>query len=420
MLMIDLFKQSKVFYFFIVLFSFFILAKSIFGIILPSAGIVILALVPLLFLDIKLSLCFIFYLLPFSWFFPGYIILFLYIIIVYKCKEHNKSVQFIGALLIIILELLHLLTYNNQVDWIHSFSPLSFIALFFYLLFYQDETINYSSCIRYYCIGSIIAILLSYLSLIQIGGLEVFLSGVFRSGTDDAMSKDFPVLNANSAAFLSIVPFSCLLYAKNKLELPFPIYIILLITFIVLGALSFSRTFMILTAISIILYICFAKVKNKKIIVLCGIVGVFATILAFPVFVDSIVNIFSERFNGANIETAGGRTDIFASYNKWLLENYDALIWGVGINYYYEIVNVGHSTHCGLQQIIVCTGFIGLFILCVSFYKFFKINRTNNTQFQAIIPFIICLAFDQSIQFYMPQFLMFPFIVSAYLYKINS
>lgn len=413
-------KQGKIFYFFITAFTLYVFAKSILGIALPSAGILVFALVPILMLDDKQSLYYIFYLLPFSWYIPGYIVLFLYVLIVYKCKEHNRFSQFLGALLLILLELFHLFTYERQVDWVHSVSPLAFIALFYYLLFYQDRRLSYSSCIRFYCIGSIFAILLSYLTLVQFGGLEAFMSGVFRGGLDESFSDDYPALNANSAAFLSIVSLSCLLFAKDRLELPFLTYIILVVTFIVLGALSFSRTFILLTGLSFVLYICFAKVKNKKLIIICGFLGVVATIWFFPMLVDSIMSVFSDRFTGANIETAGGRVGIFSSYNKWLLENSDALIWGAGINYYADIVNVGHSTHCGLQQIIVCTGVIGLIILGVSFFKFFRINRTHSTQIQAFIPFIICFAFNQSIQFYMPQFLMFPFIASAFLYKINS
>lgn len=412
--------NSKVFYFFIIAFTFYVYAKSVIFTGLPSIGIAFLAVLPLLMLGSKQSMYYIFYLLPFSWYFPGYIVLFLFLIIVLKNKRYNVLLQFIFALLFILQEFFHLMSYSFQIDWVHSISPMAFLSLFFYLLFYQNNNLNYSKCVKYYCIGSCLAVLLAYLTIIKLGGYDLFISGAFRSGAVEGMIFETPILNANSAAFFSLVSFSCLLFAKDKLGLPLVLYVTLLIASIVLGFMSFSRAYMLMIGFSLFLYLFIVSVRNKFIIVFVGILAFLAISFVSHSFIDSIVDVFSDRLSGANIETAGGRTIIFMSYNKWLMENTDALIWGAGINYYNEIVKIGHSTHCGLQQIVVCTGIIGLSILVIAAAKFFRMNKTSATTIQATIPFLICLAFNQSIQFFMPQFLMFPFVAAAYMYKINS
>ena len=150
-------------------------------------------------------------------------------------------------------------------------------------------------------------------------------------------------------------------------------------------------------------------------------VGVIIIVLIAALFwgnyVDSVYDVFFTRFSSENLETAGQRTDIFKAYNTWLFEH-DKIVSGIGILYYIDITNIGHACHSGLQQIYIAYGILGLiiFLLAGGVYKYLFINRIT---FSYFIPFVICLIFDQSIQFLSNPVLLFPFVMLAYTLRFE-
>jgi len=412
--------SSKTLIAFIIAFLLYVFASSVFITELPYSVIIVFSILPFLVLDCRKSISFTFFLLPFSWYFPGYIILLVFILLIFKSKGDNRSIQFSFTIILVILEILHLLLSSFPVEWSHALSPLVFIALFFYLIFFPKGGVEESQCIKLYCISACFAVLLSYLMIIHSGGFDLFILGTFRSGMTLNMERDSVILNSNSAAFLSLTSFVCLLYSKDKLGLSNLYYIIFLLFSFTLGILSFSRTFLLLVSFALFAYFIIERKKKKYKTVLACLLFVIIAGFCIPSVFDAILNVFSARLTSYDINNAGGRTEIFMQYNRWLLDNPEALIWGTGINYYQEITDVGHATHCGLQQILVCTGIIGLILFFIAAKRYYSLYRTNTSSLQAMIPFFICVAFDQSIQFLMPQFLMFPFVVTAYLFRIIS
>lgn len=406
-------------YIFTMAFILYLFASSVF-MVLPYVGIVAFSVLPLFVMDLRKSIYYTFFLLPFSWYYPGYVILLVFFMLLFKCRGTFKQNQFIFSTVLTILELIHLMLCPFPVEWTHAISPIAFIALFFFLLFFQNDSVEDNQCIKFYCIGSCFAVLLSYLMIIQVGGFDLFISGAFRSGGAEDMGQDSIILNSNSAAYLSLTSFVCLLFSKDRYDLPFVIYIGLVLFSFVLGVCSFSRTFLFLVFFTLIAYIFAANVKNKLKLVFVGVLCAIAAISCFPTLISSIFDVFSTRLSSYDIGDAGGRTEIFAMYNQWLINNPAALFWGAGINYYNEVTNLGHATHCGLQQILVCTGIIGLFLYSIVAVRFYKMYKNGSTSLIALLPFFICFVFDQSIQFLLPQFLMFPFIAVAYMFRINS
>lgn len=338
------------------------------------------------------------------------------LIILYIKAPQINNWQWGPLIVIAVLELLNWGDVSNSTSIKEYVLLCSFVGIFFFFLNDNLENISRKKVISYYLLSTSFVLFLVVFRALSIIGIEGLLSASFRgtnmmemAGLESDMQTHF-ALNANSQAYFSIVNISILVLGKDRLGMnTVPFYLVLLISFIA-GIVSFSRTWILLMFFLSIVSVLLSKGK-KRIALIFTILVLFAGFMASG-FSDSVIDSISGRFKEDSIETGGGRTDIFAYYNKmWINDPMKILVGTGSIDYAYKS-NYDHSIHNGLQQIYYCYGIVGFLIFILAFMQYFKRSRVLRKSLFSLLPFIICFLFDQSIQFINPHFLMFPFIAS--------
>lgn len=408
--------------FFMLVLTTVLILKEIMGISVPVYAIVGFATLPLLILPANESIKYTYFLLPIGWYYPGFTILLALLILLLRNRHYTGKTFIYYSTLIIVLETAHCLMYDFAITISQPTSTCSFLAMFFYLLFAKNK-ISYADCIIAFSLGTLVSLVTSYGYIISNSGIDALITGALRGGFVDTVivDTDHPVLNANSAAYIALASFVSLLFSKKELNLPNTLYFLLVILLFFLGLLSFSRTYILISGLSLIIFILFSNTKNKFSILGVSAVAFLLLLFLVPSFYEAIENSFLVRFSESNLSTANGRTEIFTAYNEWWFSHPYAMILGTGITYYnYVVPSIGHSIHCGFQQLYVCCGIYGVFIFLIAALRFKKIFVPQNMEFSYYIPFLLILAFNQSIQMLYPQFLIFPFLVTSCVLRVKN
>lgn len=412
-------KNAFIKYFFAVLIFILIGARDIVDLSIPNNLIVGVATVPLILLPYHHAISFLFFILPFTCGIPGYTVLLSYILIFVKAKQYNIW-QFLPLLIIGGLEFIHISFSNVDVDLVTSISFLSFIALFFFLLFDPDESVDRKACIRMFIYGSIAVFLIVYVGILMNNSFEDLLYGTLRSakgmgieGADEEEIKGNLALNANSLAYYSITAFSLLLLGRKWLNYSRPVYISLVGLSVLAGIFTYSRTWIILVVLVLSIFLVTTRRKFMSLSMVA--IVLLAVLLIYSPTIDAVSEVFKVRFD--DVETAGGRTEIFAAYNEFWTSKPSYILVGAGAMCYKNIFDYGYSMHSGLQQIYVSYGIAGIILFIFVIRQFFKKYINKSLPLLFYLPFFACFLFDQSIQFWDPYYLIFPFLVTAYVFR---
>lgn len=362
----------------------------------------------------------IFFMMPFASGIPGYTILFSLVVLIIKSKRINAW-QIIPPVIIALLEFISVAFYDFDIRIQSVISYIGFIVLFFYILFDKEPQTDKQSCVRFFCYGVVISLIIVYVPIITQHGLLPLIAGEARAGAamgfankEDAAGH--LVMNANTIAYFSITLLSLLLLGRKRINITSnSFYYFSIFIAAAAGILSFSRTWLMLTALVIVLY-----VLNSKHRVIATILVVMSTSLILTtqnMIVESISGVFQTRMEDETMETGGGRFDIFADYNDAWLEDVSFVIKGTGATHYGDVISHNYSMHNGLQQIWVCHGIIGFFVFATAFVHYLKTCRSRKKlPFIYYLPFIACFVFDQSIQFLVPYTLMLPLLPTLYVW----
>ena len=89
---------------------------------------------------------------------------------------------------------------------------------------------------------------------------------------------------------------------------------------------------------------------------------------------------FINRFNNGEFKSAGGRTELFESYNEYFLDNPQYWLTGTGVAYYKDICKQSNSMHNGTQQIYINTGKYETSELGKKLLQDVKIEDVKNTK----------------------------------------
>lgn len=367
---------------------------------------------------------FFFYYIPFCFSIHGMVMLPIMVALLFKSRRINFN-QIIFTILILLFELVHLLSYEFEVDYIKYLVYAAFIFLYFFMLYddnYDDYSVLHS--IKYYVIGCSVILVTIVVHSIMVYGVDGVLLGAMRIGGDDtAFDLEGPIdvtrMNANNVAYFSITAISLILFSPKCVYSSFERFFFLFLLFFV-GVLSTSRTWLILMGVIFILFFLFSGVK-RKISGLILVITLFFVVLQYTEYTENFVDRFSSRMEDQeNVESLGGRVDLFKAYNDYMNSHPERKMYGTGVLYYSNICKIWNGMHSGVQQIYVCYGIIGIMIFLTSFFLFYrKYLRGKKVFFFNIIPFIICLIFDQTIQFLSPHALMFPFVATLLPFKLS-
>lgn len=348
----------------------------------------------------------------------------------FKSKRINSR-QVVFPLILIFLELfLEVAVSQCKLNDLFQYS--FYILIFCFLIFDENEGYDYGEVIKYFVISSAFVSLIIVLYSVQTYGIISILSGAIRIGdvnSDLAMrvgmsadidetSTHFSV-NPNTLAYFSISAISLLLVGKDKLKINKILYILSFASLLIAGALTVSRTWILCLVLLLALYFQ-KKIRENFAFLLLALTIILVFLFVFK---DSIIaELFSSRMDNGNVATGGGRTEIFSKYMNFLLNNPIHLLFGCSVIHYRDVAHIVNSVHCGLQQILVCYGCLGMVIFLVMAYQFKKrfYSYRGRKPFLYLLPFLIILLFDQSIQFLNPHYLMLPFIFACYALRLSK
>lgn len=377
--------------------------------------------VPMVVLSYSDLVCFLFFLFPLTCGIPGYIMTLSFVFVLIKGRKLSRK-QVLPLAIIVLLELLTEGTLGFEVlTGIVSF--LSFIALFFYFLnSYDDLRFDRKQCILWSSVGIAFTFIVIFVNMISQYGFIGILSGSFRSGALGIVDNDLEAmkghlaLNANSIAYYSICALTSLITCIRLYSEKILVSIIILVLLVV-GFLSFSRTYILCLALFGVTFFLGTNNHSRKIFLIMTTLLVFIGYFVFNDYVAEIINVMINRSENGNIEEAGGRTSIFSLYNKVWADNPFYLLFGCGVVDYRNTLHMTEAMHSGLQQIWICLGGTGLFLFCQQIFHYLKHYKYYN-DFTLCIPFLISLLFDQSIQFLNPYSLIMPIMTPLFVCQL--
>lgn len=367
-----------------------------------------------------------YFLLPFAVGIPGYTYLFLSLVVFLR-QGKNNIMQILPFCVLALLEILHVFNYTfpYEIEGVASF--LSFVFLFFLLIFSDDTAIDRKICLLFFCLSTVFALAVVYIRILIDNDFSSLIAGELRSGAgmgnyQEEQLLNHLMMNANCIAYFSLALLSITLVFYSKRYFNKILLLFLIFTSIISGILSFSRTWLLVAGAILLLFI-LGNSKNKKTILTLSIFFIVFYIIGVETgILDDATQVYKFRMDNDNVESAGGRVPLFVAYNKIVLNNLSYTLFGVGATYYYRVCNLWNSIHNGTQQIFVAFGITGILTYLFASISFVKkyIHYNVKDNFVLIIPFVACLIFVQTIQFLNPYPLMLPFVASACVLRINE
>lgn len=351
--------------------------------------------------------------LPGNYFLPIWAVLILY---------HQISTRSINYYSLLFVAIFVIWEYVICSLYPFEFSPINYMAyssslLILSLLITDKSNIDYHFPVTLFCIGCCVLLSIIFVVYMRDPSL-MFSEGGVRMGGDTYADEGVMTLrtNPNNIGYLSTSSIACLLslYYYKKIKL-FPFFVMLFISF-ACGMYSVSRTWALLVVLCFIIYF-IAQKKNR----LKGFLVLMTFSLAVIVYLNNnpaILNSFIERFTEDNIETAGERTTLFASYNQFLFEHPMNFFFGTSSQLYKQVTGIYYSTHNALQQIWLSYGIIGFVIFVLAFILVLK-NTYKRTQYMAYLPIIIVVLFLQTIQILNPHTGMYPLVAAFMVIKMD-
>lgn len=336
-----------------------------------------------------------------------YILFFAIIIYLFKFIHKIKNIKiFSFMMLLMILELSHCFIQPfNLMEYIRYFISYIFIGI---VLNDMSELTNrqvvfmLKSFVLIYCF-TMIDILMQLAK--QVGNLARFFTMGIRFGNlNVTQSANIVSLydNENMIAMFSLVAISsCIILIfieKNNV-----FWLIMCAISLFFGLSTFSKAFVIVLPF-LFLMVIVTLIKDNKIsivkrILILLIISIFILISVNTIFSNAISKII-ERFNAGDITS--GRSELFFEYNMFFYDNPKYWFTGIGLQSLREKTGILNTPHNGLQETIICFGFLGILIwLCIfrQILIYAKKARKNRIKLLNLIPIVAFVMYTQSIQF---------------------
>ena len=306
---------------------------------------------------------------------------------------------------------------------------ISFAGIMLFLI-QEDQNLDYLRCIRLYLYGVALlcgVIMTTGLMTAPEDWLQRFAKGQFRFGYTQMAELDGMALklNTNSLAYYSITGITCGIYmAEKSTGTRRSICILISCVAFIAGFMTVSRSWVLVAAICLVLYLFSKATSPKKLI---ATVAVFALLIYAFIYIvtqnPELMEGFTERFTREDMETGNGRTDIFNAYMDVFLHNTRFMLIGTGVTQYKVMTGVYDSFHTGLQQILVSLGIVGSCVFMSGLIRPVIMalrNGRKKRKFVDWMPFVGIVLFTQTIQFLNPMMLMLPYIIGVYALRAGG
>lgn len=343
-------------------------------------------------------------------------------------KKKNLTLQqFIFPIIIILLEVIAA-TYYTSASFGDVIGYLSAPVMLIYLL-WDEEPIDYRNCLKLFIEGFAVVCFVMVLTALKSASsfsLINSLQDTFRESVTQVERTEGVVIkmNANTLAYYAIVSLTItlVLYDTAKKSKSRKLWMAVTLLFMLIGVLTLSRSF-ILVAVFVLLLYAISKMKTVRgVFAVCSslvIVGIIVIYLSNTIFLNLKLSLI-DRFTGSNIETAGGRTEVFKAYMEAFLSNWRYMLLGSGVTDYVNVIGISKAMHNGTQQIFICMGIPGGLLFLYMLFKPVAVEWEKRIPIGYWIPMIGCLLFIQTIQFLNPANLQFPFLICYYVLRAYS
>lgn len=397
----------------VVLTSLVIIARDILMVSISDSVLLFLFTFQFLCLTYSNLLSFVYFIMPLTCGIPGYIVLLAASFLILKGRSWTYK-QFVPFVIIATIELINEMTVPG-VSIVNIFSFLSFIIVFFYCLHIKLNDIERKDCILFFSMGVALTFFVIFYNMILQYGISGLLSGTVRAGAWGAVDNDLEkmaghlAMNANSIAYYSICVFSSLVVGFRVLHINKFFLLFLISIVLISGIFSFSRTYLFCILLFIILYLSLQSTNSKTTFIIVSVLTITLLFFFEGEIVNRLFEVFSDRIESDDSSTAGGRTQIFITYNQKWSSSLFYVIFGCGTINHMERLDMAKSIHCGLQQIWVCLGISGFVLFLFEIVGYVKKHLSSKKLIYAL-PFLISLVFNQSIQFLNPHSLLLPIL----------
>lgn len=356
---------------------------------------------------------------------PGtYLMLGALLLLIVKRKRINFW-QLGSIAFIVIAEVVASLWYP-RLDVIAIVNYISFAGIVFFLI-HDSEELDFQECIQRYLYGTALLLAVIVISTLQTAPrnwLDSFARGMFRFGQEHVGNEQEMVLllNANSMAYYSVVGMACGVFLAERKKGFWRIFnIAAVVFFAVAGFLTLSRSWLLVVAICMLLYI-FSKLRSPKqfLAVALVLVVVFTVGSIYLQQHPELTAGFLARLTDDTVETGGGRENLFIDYMEAFFAQVRFILMGTGVTQYHSQTQIYESMHNGTQQILVCYGIIGFIVFMTSLIRSVvsaKGTKGKKRDVVRYLPLIAVVLFVQTIQFLNPNMLMLPFIIGVYAVK---
>lgn len=405
-------KTHKYLFLSLVITCLVLVARDVFLYEVPNTILLVVLGVLMFIMPYTTLVSFIYFMIPLTCGIPGYMMLLAIVMLVVKGKSWTSR-QLFPVIIVGILEVINEL--GRTPDTMGVLSFMSFIAVFFYLLNLDGRKVDNGQNVICYIVGVAFTIGVVYYNMLSQYGIEGLLTGYYRSGALGSVDNDAELMkghlaaNANTIAYYAICAISTAIVCIKSL--PYNKWLMSALIFVCFlgGIFTFSRTFILCIALFLILFIFFQDYRSTGIFVIIAMAIAVLAIAFWGEYINDLLGVFGGRAEEENIATGGGRTELFTIYNKLWGSDIFYIVFGCGAVDYWHVLKAPNASHCGLQQIWVCLGIIGLALFMYEVFSYLK-RFSNKNNFIMLVPFLVSFLFDQSVQFLNPYSLLLPIV----------
>ena len=194
--------------------------------------------------------------------------------------------------------------------------------------------------------------------------------------------KRFQGMFTDPNYYMTLLIVGIVLQVKLKMcdQISMARFLVVATVFSLLGILTYSKTFLLVFAVLVVLCIVW-QFWNKKYVTACALTVVVTIVGAWLLLSpNSLISVVMYRLMSANTisELTTGRTDIYAEYWAATMENMSTAFWGVGLN----APMLRMDPHNMYLEAMYKTGIVGLVLLAAFFVSMARIvqRRAAETQ----------------------------------------
>ena len=290
-------------------------------------------------------------------------------------KKKQKEVFVLPLVLSFVITIVFgVIHYEVNLDGFSKGGLFVAMLFVFYYVFIYHKEISLDNCFRFLTLGMIVSSVLGVASLL----IDSPLRSIIYIDSVGYKRLQLYSFHTNFLALLCL--FNVAFYVYKMVNSKGKIWesVICIAISTVLGILTLSKAFLLLFAAIAVYFVVFLIVKYKKhswkFVVPIVVVAV-ALVAVFHEFIGNIIQRFLAYDTGSIIsKLTTGRTRIWSQYVESARSSVLKMLFGVGL-FTKDLIAIG--PHNVLLFLLYRIGVVGIILMCVLGYSYFKCSKTK-------------------------------------------